>query len=545
MSRRHVGIVAACLLITATAVLRSLDCLRSFILCVDDIHGAVALFNAAGTSLADTVRWAFLQGGFSYSPLTHFAFRLPPALGWGSPLGFRALAVTLLAANACMVFFIAAHLVRDRRWALAAALFYTLLPMHNENATCLGIPMYLAVLFILLGFYTHMRGGERQASVARTLLLCALYLLAMLAKEIGLLLPALLLAYDLCDPLERGNRPLAGRRSRREYAALLATALLYGALRLSLAGGAASVTLSAVPKHLWEAAASWSVLVSAVLLLFARRRQGPAPAVWRTAVFCAAWFLVGTSVLLLLPNRYILIGRYLFLSYIGAAFLAAAALDAIARRRGALWCVPAGALLLLAVMLDGRGELGCSGRRSQLKNIRDNLATCAGPADKIDCVSGALSLPLIRDGAPGLYRELTAPLPADLTDFFGSGRLDSGDARWRYLAQVWEPLTGADAKLDAFRTYLDAERRFQEGNRQQTAGRYAQASRMYGQAVELWPGYLEARFQNARALSAAGKHEEARASYAKVMTDEMGRYSRDRLIKAYCSPPDSCGFLHH
>jgi len=530
---------AVFVLLAVTAFVRSYDCLRGFVLTQDDVQIAFSVLHAGDAGFLDFLPWIFRQGGYTYTPLTNILYWILHALGWGVPAGIRCLAAALLALTAFLAYLVAARFVRDRRWALAAGLFYVLHPVHNLNTTCTAIPHYLAAIFTLSALLIHMQLRERAMSPRRIAALGALYLAAALSKETGLLLPAFLLSFDLTNPPRR--------RAFHEYAALLAAALLYAVVRWGLNDWGAAPDFSNVAGHLVEAVTSWSLPLAFALMLPPLLSRGKKAASGRLLVFCAAWFLIGISLCLLVLPGLELSGRHLLLAYLGAAWALAVALDTTADRWGARWCVPAAALVLLAMRADGSGHIGCDSRTTQLRGIRFWLSRCAVPSAKMQCYVNALSLPLIKKGDPAGYAKLAGLLPpADaetILEFFGDASYGKDHARWRYLSQEWNYLTGGSQDAGRLRNFLEAERLFAAGSAHLQAGRYAQAAASSRAAVRLWPGYLEAHFQNARALHADGKQREAEASYAQAVAGEAGRHNRGRLVREYCAAPASCAFI--
>lgn len=458
------------ILLFAAALARSFECLRSFLISQDDVNQALCVSHAAGTGFADFIAMTFTWGGITYEPLAHISFRLLYEAGWNVPLGYRALAIALLGLTACLVFHIAQRFLRDQRWAWAAGLFYVLHPMHNINAASVGIAHYLAALFVLLGFLLHIRGGESGRSRARIFGICSFYFLGTLSKETALLLPLFLLSFDFIDPFSQRINFFTSRRLRYEYAALAVIPILYGSLRFGWAGGGgARITFSHILPHIFEALSGWSLPLAAMLIaaaLLLTKPQGPTA---RKSAFCAAWILLGMSLFLLLPGTHALTGRMRILPFIGAAWLLAIALDALAQRRGAALCLPAALLAATAIWLDGDRRIGCPARSTQWINIRNGLALCSPrsdgkPRSMMSCQVSALSLELAGKSDPVRYdREvdrlrdsLSARDFETMIEFHKKSPL-TGDCRgWRFIAQSMAAFWSPSAVIEDLRPFLDA-----------------------------------------------------------------------------------------
>lgn len=137
-----------------------------------------------------------------YRPLVTLSYLLDHAL-WGSnPLGYH-LTNLLLHWLACLALYALALGVFAFEWdaALVAALAFALHPVHVESVTWIsGRTDVLATVAMLAAWWLH-GAAERQASAVRRrgLLVASAgaLLLALLAKELALVLPLLLLGFSL------------------------------------------------------------------------------------------------------------------------------------------------------------------------------------------------------------------------------------------------------------------------------------------------------------------------------------------------------------
>jgi len=149
--------------------------------------------------LLTTDYWSDRLGSGLYRPLTLLTFALDWWLWGGAPFGFHLLNVLLHAAvTACL----AALLLRFFPWwaALLGGFVYAVHPVHTEAvANVVGRAELLAALFVVSAclVYVNPRRSEARLSGGRVAAIAALYALAILSKEIGVMLPALLLILDV------------------------------------------------------------------------------------------------------------------------------------------------------------------------------------------------------------------------------------------------------------------------------------------------------------------------------------------------------------
>ena len=181
-----------------------------------------------------------------YRPLTLLLLAVEYWLGGGSPLAFRLMSYLLYAACACGVYILAKALL-PRRAAFAAALVFAVHPVHVE-AVALGVGQAeLIVGLCALGIvWIYVKARRTGGLGARHWMpIAALYVVAALSKENGLVLPALPLAAELTLV---DSEPLAERISE-----LAPGFLLMGVLAVSLVVQRSlvigSAALAVVPSH--------------------------------------------------------------------------------------------------------------------------------------------------------------------------------------------------------------------------------------------------------------------------------------------------------
>lgn len=191
-----------------------------------------------------------------YRPLMHLVYLAThSAFGLWAP-GFHAVSLAFHAAVSVLVFLVAARMLRSgatTRRALAipalAGLLFAAHPAHTEVVAWIaGIPDLSASLFALLALHLYVTAdGERMPSLApRYVGAVACYFVALLGKEVALLLPGVLLAHDLLFRPESRRRAAWAKRQLPFAAA----AALYLALRLAALGSVAPVARFGELSHL-------------------------------------------------------------------------------------------------------------------------------------------------------------------------------------------------------------------------------------------------------------------------------------------------------
>ncbi len=177
--------------------------------------------------------WAFTQKMSNYyRPLLNTIYMLNYQIFGLKPLGFHLVNILFHAGVSVMVFFIVSSLLSEilslrRTFSLSfiAALLFATHPIHTESvAWVAGITDLSYSFFYLSSFYLYMRSTakDHQWNVMY-ILSVASFILAVLAKEPALTLPAVIVAYDVIIR----NEPVRVRESLRRYVPYLIVAGAY------------------------------------------------------------------------------------------------------------------------------------------------------------------------------------------------------------------------------------------------------------------------------------------------------------------------------
>ena len=154
--------------------------------------------------------WPAKWGGDGYRPLTILGFSLEWVVGHGRPWVFHAVNIALYAAVSGAVFFLAECCLSLTTAATAAALF-AVHPLHTEAvAGVVGQSELAAALCMLWAITIYVRGRNANSlRPGRVAAITVLFALACLAKEHGIVLPALLVVAELTIVVD--DRPLRRR----------------------------------------------------------------------------------------------------------------------------------------------------------------------------------------------------------------------------------------------------------------------------------------------------------------------------------------------
>ncbi len=326
-----------------------------------------------------------------YRPLMHLSFWAGYRVFGERPAGYHVLSVLMHALVSLLVYALVTRLSEDRRTGLVAGLLFAAHPVHTENVCWIaGYPDVQTTLFTLLAWWLYLLSASQEGKpwrrcTAAGVAIC--FLLALLAKETAVVLPAILLAYELL--LRRaGPRQLLGRRWP-EWLGLALAFAAYLLLRHRALGGLmphtqwsgmtrseAGWTAAALLFHYWA-----KIVWPAELNIFPYIPPSRSPLEWpviaglAAAILVAAlaywlWrqrrpellglvvFLVALAPSFALPYADIglLLGeRYLYLSSVGFCWLAAWLWTGAAGRWG--WKPAVSALVVVLTACAARAAL--------------------------------------------------------------------------------------------------------------------------------------------------------------------------------------------
>jgi len=144
-----------------------------------------------------------------YRPLTSLSFFTDYQMYGGKPPGFHQTNMILNAVVSAMVFLVLLEMFSQPLLALFAALWFAAFPMHVESVAWIsGRTDVIATLFALvsLWFYTRWR---RKGGLAAPIASLLFYALALLGKEVAVVLPGVMVVYELL-PREGDERTKRG-----------------------------------------------------------------------------------------------------------------------------------------------------------------------------------------------------------------------------------------------------------------------------------------------------------------------------------------------
>lgn len=310
----------------------------------------------------------------NYAPVHIISYMLDYEL-WGMrPAGYILTNIILHAANGLLLYLLVVVLHGGRLRAFATALIFSVHPVQVESVAWIAQRKnVLALFFVLLAMHLYIRYRQREGggfSWYAGAMVCGV--LALLTKSVAVVLPFMLLLYDICFvPPDRRRHwltdklPFLGAAVAVTLITIRSQDMAAGTAGLVYHGGTPFATfltmLPVLVKYVrmvfWpndlsvlylppiktglDAEVAVATLVLAILAavgwyLFSRRRE---------LFFWYALFFVGfLPVLQIIPLVTVMNDRYLYLPMIGAAPLLAAVVDFSCRtdRRFLQWGIGAG-----------------------------------------------------------------------------------------------------------------------------------------------------------------------------------------------------------
>lgn len=293
-----------------------------------------------------------------YRPVQGLAWWLGYQLFHVAPAGYHLVQVLWHVANSLWLYALTTRITQRWRIGLLAALLYIALPAYNLAVYWPGVADPLAAFFFLAAMWFWLdyleSGGARRFAVA-----FISFILALLAKEIGVVLPVVLFLTDRWLIA----KPISFRQLVQRYALFIVTVAVFGLLEYRvLTRGVFTRQLGyGIGGHIWDAlwfhlttlAFPWNapailknILLALILGLVAftiyRRR-------WKM-LFLGAAMVLTLLPILPFPPGIAFAARYLYLPLMGSMIGLALAIDFIlhARTQSTVWVVTAiGVAILL------------------------------------------------------------------------------------------------------------------------------------------------------------------------------------------------------
>ncbi len=524
-----------------------------------------ALRKFFGGSVWDFLGPAHIILGNYYRPLMHsFHYFLYRLFGF-DPAWFHLFCLTLHAGVSLLVAGVVRRLSGRHAVGMVAGLMFAVHPAHTEVVAWISCsPELLSSLFSLLAFWLYLRAVEAYG-LRRALLTLAMggsLLLAQLSKEIGVLMPVVILAYEFLVRRLSLRRQLQQRWP--EYSALSAATLLYLVMRVHALGGLLPVPKQiAVPwtEQLWTSVALFYrylvLLLWPMELIFFRyyepNRSPLEPAVvagWLSlAGFAglAVWLYRRRLPEALAPAMYLLpllpvfqlpyiftgllmIERAAYLPSVAFCWLLAAGLVKLAERRGVRTATVLAVLVLAAY--TGRSATRMDDWRDEVNLFREGLAH-APASFHLHLVGGEALLrqqkPL--EAAAALREALRLrPGHTDIHNSLGQaywllGQQETALVHYRYAAELSLQDNRPDSAARAWYN-IGIVYRSQERNREAIAA--------YQQALQLDPEFAAARNNLGFALLLEGEvAEAARQLRAAIQRDPTLGQAHANLGLAY------------
>ncbi|RPJ59671.1 MAG: tetratricopeptide repeat protein [Acidobacteria bacterium] len=192
------------------------------------------------SSVVQQLRWGdMLSPAHGYRPVRTFTYGLNFLLGGDDPFGYHLFNVILHSINVVLLFFLFLRWTDALVVSSAGALFFAIHPVQTAAVAYIsGRKDILATLFVVLACHAY-TSYRRKAKPRLAVLALVLFVLAILAKEVAVVLPALLILVDALLLRPRSGSEGDGRSFIGKLIDSLRQApLFYGAALLLLLSGA-------------------------------------------------------------------------------------------------------------------------------------------------------------------------------------------------------------------------------------------------------------------------------------------------------------------
>lgn len=199
-------LAAALLLVVVTVAVYGSMLGHDFIRTWDDSMYVVDNPTAHGLSLPH-IREAFTKVFVgNYAPVHIISYMLDFEL-WGlNPLGYLLTNLLIHIGNGLIWYALVFQVTRHRLWAAVAAGFFLWHPLQVESVAWISQRKTVLSLFFFLGaFQCYLSASKRTAMMRILLQICSLicFVLALLTKSVSVVLPLVLVVYDLCYQPEK------------------------------------------------------------------------------------------------------------------------------------------------------------------------------------------------------------------------------------------------------------------------------------------------------------------------------------------------------
>jgi protein O-mannosyl-transferase len=198
--------------------------------------------------------WAFSRSDgvpSYYRPLHMMVYALVYGVAGLRPEGFHIATILLHGACTALVAVLGVRLTGDKAASVAAGILFALHPVHAESVAWIaGLMDPLCAAFYLGALCAHVKGCGGLDTRTAGLGTAALFLAALLSKEMAFSLPLVILWFDWC---------VCGRFRWKRYAAILGVFVIYSGLRVAALS-------SFLVEHLPLQLSLWDRLLSTVVI---------------------------------------------------------------------------------------------------------------------------------------------------------------------------------------------------------------------------------------------------------------------------------------
>lgn len=173
------------------------------------------LNNLSNISKLITRDYFYISKEGSYRPVVTLSYFWDQYWGNGSPFQYHLSNLLLHLVNTALVLTLFLKLTNNQALSMASTVLYSIHPVLTEAINAIGFrDDLLAAMFIYIAILAYMRGSHKLSLIS--------YAMALLSKEIALILPILIFVYD---------RLYGNKTKLKKYIGYISVTTLYAALR--------------------------------------------------------------------------------------------------------------------------------------------------------------------------------------------------------------------------------------------------------------------------------------------------------------------------
>ncbi|MBI3384770.1 O-antigen ligase family protein [Candidatus Gottesmanbacteria bacterium] len=152
---------------------------------------------AAQSKIGDLIGNFYMADGFFYRPLVKILYFAIYAIFWLKPLGYHLVSIFGYFLSGCLIYKIALKMGQSKYASILAAALFLMLPINTESVVWVSAYSALLMsLFTLSAFYNFLT-YEESGKKTSLFLMVIFFIFALLSHEAGVILPFLVIWYEM------------------------------------------------------------------------------------------------------------------------------------------------------------------------------------------------------------------------------------------------------------------------------------------------------------------------------------------------------------